>query len=231
MKRRLTALAGASALVVLAGCGAMQVRTSDTAAGPLGVTISETRGSSGGGPTPTATRPPLPEGTSLHQFDIEECPIEMSMPVPQFLEPLGADMGGSMFFTTENYDEQDARINVECRLEEQSQPGSVIEYEREYLTQIEEMEIYGERRGSVGGVLYWAYGAETNGEEIIAVDGPADELGIIAVVQEGSRYYEARFRLKASIDQPERVAVMREAFKQIEINGVRFDLPEYRQYD
>lgn len=219
---RIVAAAAAALLsLALAGCGTLSVSTRSGDGGAVAVGI--------GKPTPSATSSPAPKappGSVFKTLTFDKCPVEVRIPVPQdWNVPQPYDDYYAIPKPGGSYPYQ-AIVDVQCRLQESDTPNEVTENTRGYVAGQQEYSIERERRGTLKGESFWIYHAETDGEEIKRLAGPAIDYGLVMGIPANGRTYQLDVSFRTIKEDQELSALFEKSIEVTSVNGRTFDLPE-----
>ncbi|GAA4383186.1 hypothetical protein [Brevibacterium pityocampae] len=166
MRRRIQALCAAGAAVLLAGCGAFQVRTSEEGGGVMGVRVAQTAGPT---PTPTETGPALADGYQLVDVPFSEgCGVPMRVAVPDGFS-VGSSAGDYVTFVEGTAALDDPTISIYCSDSVLSETAAEhIETTRSYGYQEAGTTKIAERKGQFGNGYFWSYQVDMSPREIFA---------------------------------------------------------------
>lgn len=218
MKTRVIGLLAAGTML-LSGCGVLTVGTRSGDGSPVGF----------GSPEPTATvpaGPQAPAGTTMETLDFTGCPFDVEVPIPEGWNI--PSVSGDSYFIMKPGNEYppDGQILVRCLPEEYDTAQGVADSTQRYRSSDEEYSIVNQRSGSHQGSSYWIYHAETTGDEILSIAGPANEYGLVMGVDLNGRAYEVDVNYKTIISDEALSETFAASVEATAIDGRSFDLPD-----
>lgn len=225
MNSRLKALALICAATVLVGCGAVQVRTSSDAGGPIGVHVAETAGPT---PTPTETGPVLQEGYAMTAMHFEgKCPVPIRVALPSGFT-LASESEEHMSFIAGDTALDRPLIAGSCRAA--LFDDTAIDYinsRQSYSFADEGTEVLTERKGQFGNGYFWSYQVDMPPSEIMAGTEQTTMYGAEVAYSVQGRLYQIWIYASTPSDDSAGKTTLSDALSYVELDGQLVTMPAW----
>lgn len=225
MRRGIQALCAAGAAVLLAGCGAFQVRTSEEGGGAMGVRVAQTAGPT---PTPTETGPAIADGYKLVDVPFtDECGVPMRVAIPEEFS-VGSSAGDYATFIGGTTALDAPTIAIYCSDSVFSETAAEhIEATRNYAYKETGTTKISERKGQFGNGYFWSYQVDMSPREIFAGTAQTMLYGADIAYTADGRLFTLKYAATAPTDDVEGQQLLQPAADFVEVDGRFVPMPDW----
>ena len=225
MRRTLRAVLAAGAAVLLAGCGALQVRTSEEGSGAMGVRVAETAGPE---PTPTETGPAIPDGYTLTHVPFQGgCAVPIQVVLPDSFS-VNASSESYVAFTAQTPALDQPSIEVYCTSDAYAESAvDHIETSRNYSYTETGTTRLAERKGQLGNGYFWSYQIDLSPQEIFAGQVQTMMYGALVGYTAEGRLYSIRYSASTRTDDADGRELLAPAAEFVEVDGHFVPMPDW----
>ena len=216
-------VAGAAALsLLLGGCSAIKVSSSEDAASkPAQVGISDEKSTA----SPSPTGATIPEGMSETTVELgAECPVEVSLALgPDWAD--GSGYEGYRLFTTVS----EALITVNCYEDDEGSAKKLVDKSRERMFSTSGSAKLSEASGSLDGGEYWVVHGKLAAEDMRAVDEEDSTIfGVVAGISVDGRLFKVAVDMLAQADDTQAQEQFRQMLPTVRLDGHELETPDLR---
>ncbi|WP_166971222.1 hypothetical protein [Brevibacterium atlanticum] len=222
MKKRLLLVGVVAASLVLGGCSALRVSSSDEAGSkPAGVGISD--GSASQSPSPTG--PIIPEGMIETTVDLgSACPVDVSLAISADWSD-GEGYDGYRLYETDT----DAIVTVNCLDEDDASVQELMDKAREQMFSTSGSTKVGEASGSLDGGEYWTVYGTLAPEDMRAVEDEETAMfGVVAGISVDGRLFKVSVDMLAPADDEKAVEEFRQMLPTVRLDDQELKVPDLR---
>lgn len=222
MKKRLLLVGTVTVSLLLAGCSALRVSSSDEAgAKPADVGISDGSPKS----SPTSTGATIPDGmteTTVHLGS--SCPVEVSLAMgPDWSEGSGYD--GYRLYETDTA----AIVTVNCFDDDDDSAKELVDKARERMFSTSGSAKVSEASGTLDGGEYWTVHGTLAPEDMRAVDQEDSVIyGVVAGISVDGRLFKVTVDMLAQADDTTADDEFRKMLPTVRLGGQDLKSPELR---
>jgi len=216
-------VAGAAALsLLLGGCSAIRVTSSEDAASkPAQVGISDGQSTASSEPTGVT----IPEGMTETTVELgAECPVEVSLALgPDWVDSSGYE--GYRLFTSDS----EALITVNCYEDDEASAKELVDKSRERMFSTSGSAKVSDASGSLDGGEYWVVHGRLSAEDLRAVDEEDSTIfGVVAGVSVDGRLFKIAVDMLAQADDVQAQEQFKQMLPTVRLDGQVLESPELR---
>ncbi|WP_181275406.1 hypothetical protein [Brevibacterium oceani] len=222
MKKRLLLVGVVAVSLLLGGCSALRVSSSDEAGSkPAGVGISDSSESR----SPSPTGPTVPQGMTETTVDLgSSCPVEVSLAIGADWSD-GAGYDGYWLFETDT----DAIVTVNCLDEDDESVQELMDKARERMFSTSGSTKISEASGSLDGGEYWTVYGTLAPEDMRAVENEASVMfGVVAGISVDGRLFKVSVDMLAPADDETADEEFRQMLPTVRLDGQELKAPDLR---